>query len=447
MSNVPISRKRSFFKKACTSSLLTSCFSSPYLLIQSCKSTYNLTVKNMSQNCAEKRNLLETQTTGKRKKSRKLPKDVIGIRVPHNFIMIPNTDVRYSYPRKYASFLNNGDSVGFKTFLQQHCVKNVMTLYRYDGDKSPVGTPRLSKLKTVDELATVYESVLVIYPDYVFKVSDTMVMRDPQSRRAYIRSTYNSSFTKLFEANILTSKSVLPDPPPKVETAMKISATGEGATETNSQKQSAVHSDQEEEGEVDGEEEDEEEEDEDEHLDVLIDYLFREQGGDKATTDPSSNSSGDNKGDPTIQLQSDKAEIRAPAELATATRKSERTSSSSSSSSSSAVKVETVTHPADQSAADHCNVTAAETATTTAVVTKKKRRKRGAPNEVDAVTTEFNADIDEETKSLTSNLLPVPKFVSYDGKLAMHLNSDGKIVKIVYLYKLSESIAEGFSLL
>ncbi len=136
-----------------------------------------------------------------RKKNRiKLPVDLVGIRPPTKaFILLPNTDVRYSYPVVFCEQINGGDiEIMKQVFGYNMCTENCTLIYEHDGE----GTPHIDKhveIHGIEKLITLWQSIFNLYPDYLITLLGVTVHHNPESGCAFITSTYRTSFTQIFE--------------------------------------------------------------------------------------------------------------------------------------------------------------------------------------------------------------------------------------------------------
>ncbi len=141
---------------------------------------------------------LENKTNSKSQKRARTVQKNVGFKPPSHYRMMPNSDARYTYIKRFCSFKNSADVVGMREFLLKHAVVEVVAAHLYDGEQNPYG-PNIRETVGIDSLCAVWNSILKMCPDYLFEVFTTTAHFDPATNNSFVSSQFRSSFTKVFD--------------------------------------------------------------------------------------------------------------------------------------------------------------------------------------------------------------------------------------------------------
>ncbi len=61
------------------------------------------------------------------------------LKPPYGFILVPNGDDIYTYPKKFVDPLQSGDMNLFRQTMNTICSPEVELILEYDGEQNPIG--------------------------------------------------------------------------------------------------------------------------------------------------------------------------------------------------------------------------------------------------------------------------------------------------------------------
>lgn len=111
-------------------------------------------------------------TTKKKRTRKKKPLTTVDMmKPPINYVLLPNGDFRYNYPKDMINYLTLFNFDKYRSIMHNYCSPDVKFIQEYDGPQNPYG-PNRREFSGVDSIVDLHIAVNCANPDNMAELVD-----------------------------------------------------------------------------------------------------------------------------------------------------------------------------------------------------------------------------------------------------------------------------------